>query len=106
MVNLNPQIRAQKSVHLVAGGDMVFNMWDRKFKVGSEIYYKFLEDIIPYEIENVRVNYYGENLASGYARGIDLKINGEFVKGIQSYASLSWLQTQEDIKNDYYYRIF
>ena len=61
---LNPMIRAQKSIHLVAGGDMVFNMWDRKFKVGSEIYYKFLEDIIPYEIENVRVNYYGENLAS------------------------------------------
>jgi hypothetical protein len=103
---LNPMIRAQKSIHLVAGGDMVFNMWDRKFKVGSEIYYKFLEDIIPYEIENVRVNYYGENLASGYARGIDLKINGEFVEGIQSYASLSWLQTKENIKNDFYYEYF
>ena len=103
---LNPMIRAQKSIHLVAGGDIVFNMWDRKFKVGSEIYYKFLEDIIPYEIENVRVNYYGENLASGYARGIDLKINGEFVEGIQSYASLSWLQTKEDIKNDLLLRIF
>ena len=85
---------------------MVFNMWDRKFKIGSEFYYKFLEDIIPYEIENVRVNYYGENLASGYARGIDLKINGEFVEGIQSYASLSWLQTKEDIKNDFYYEYF
>ena len=50
--------------------------------------------------------YYGENLASGYARGIDLKINGEFVEGIQSYASLSWLQTKEDIKNDFYYEYF
>ena len=99
-------IRAQKSIHLVAGGDMVFNIWDRNFEVGSEIYYKFLEDIIPYEIENVRVNYYGENLASGYARGIDLKINGEFVEGIQSYASLSWLQTKEDLKNDFYYEYF
>ena len=78
-------------------------MWNRKFKFGSEIYYKFLQDIIPYEIENVRVNYYGENLASGYARGIDLKINGEFVEGIQSYASLSWLQTKEDLSNDFYY---
>ena len=50
-------IRAQKSIHLVAGGDFVFDMWDRKFKLGTEFYYKFLSDIIPYEIENVRVNY-------------------------------------------------
>ena len=104
--SINPAIRAQKSIHIVAGGDLVFNMWDRKFKFGSEVYYKFLQDIIPYEIENVRVNYYGENLASGYARGIDLKINGEFVEGIQSYASLSWLQTKEDLSNDFYYEYF
>ena len=104
--SINPTIRAQKSIHIVAGGDLVFNMWDRNFKFGSEIYYKFLQDIIPYEIENVRVNYYGENLASGYARGIDLKINGEFVEGIQSYASLSWLQTKEDLSNDFYYEYF
>ena len=104
--SINPTIRAQKSIHIVAGGDLVFNMWDRKFKLGSEIYYKFLQDIIPYEIENVRVNYYGENLASGYARGIDLKINGEFVEGIQSYASLSWLETKEDLTNDFYYEYF
>ena len=104
--SINPAIRAQKSIHIVAGGDLVFNMWNRKFKFGSEIYYKFLQDIIPYEIENVRVNYYGENLASGYARGIDLKINGEFVEGIQSYASLSWLQTKEDLSNDFYYEYF
>ena len=104
--SINPTIRAQKSIHIVAGSDLVFKMWDRKFKFGSEIYYKFLQDIIPYEIENVRVNYYGENLASGYARGIDLKINGEFVEGIQSYASLSWLQTKEDLSNDFYYEYF
>ena len=103
---LNPLIRAQKSVHLVVGGDMIFNMWGRKFKAGTELYYKFLDDIIPYEIENVRVNYYGENNAKGYARGVDLKINGEFVKGIQSYASLSWLQTSEDIIDDGYYNYF
>ena len=103
---LNPLIRAQNSVHLVVGGDMIFNMWGRKFKAGTELYYKFLDDIIPYEIENVRVNYYGENNAKGYARGVDLKINGEFVKGIQSYASLSWLQTREDIIDDGYYNYF
>jgi len=104
--DLNPLIRAQQSIHFVVGGDLIFNMWDRKFKAGTECYYKILNDIIPYEIENVRVNYYGDNNAKGYARGIDLKINGEFVKGIQSYASLSWLQTQEDIVDDYYYNYF
>lgn len=103
---LNPMIRAQKSIHFVFGGDMVFDMWGRKFKAGSELYYKLLDDIIPYEIENVRVNYYGENNATGFARGIDFKINGEFVKGIQSYASLSWLQTKEDIIDDGYYNYF
>jgi hypothetical protein len=103
---LNPLIRAQKSIHFVAGGDLIFKMWERKFKAGTEIYYKVLDDIIPYEIENVRVNYYGENLAKGFARGIDLKINGEFVKGIQSYASLSWLQTKENLINDFYYTYF
>ena len=87
-------------------GDLIFKMWERKFKAGTEIYYKVLDDIIPYEIENVRVNYYGENLAKGFARGIDLKINGEFVKGIQSYASLSWLQTKENLINDFYYTYF
>ena len=103
---LNPSIRAQKSIHFVVGGDLVFDMWNRKFKAGTELYYKILSDIIPYEIENVRVNYYGENSGKGYARGIDLKINGEFVKGVQSYASLSWLQTEEDILNDYFYNYY
>ena len=103
---LNPQIRAQKSVHFVLGGDLILNLWDRPFKIGSECYYKLLRDIIPYEIDNIRVNYYGENKAKGYATGLDIKINGEFVKGIQSYASLSWLKTQEDIDNDYFYQYY
>ena len=81
-------------------------MWNRPFKFGSEIYYKHLSDIIPYEIDNIRVRYYGNNNAKGYATGIDLKINGEFVKGIESYASLSWLKTEEDILDDYYYNYF
>ncbi|MBM76873.1 MAG: hypothetical protein CL846_00170 [Crocinitomicaceae bacterium] len=103
---LNPQIRAQKSIHFVAGGDMIVKFWNRPFKIGSECYYKILRDIIPYEIDNIRVNYYGENKAKGYSTGLDIKINGEFVKGIQSYASLSWLKTQEDINNDHYYQYF
>ena len=100
---LNPSIRAQKSIHLVLGSEYVFDKWNRPFKIGSEIYYKYLTDIIPYKIENVRTRYFGENNAKGYARGIDLKLNGEFVPGIESYASISFLQTKEDILDDYYY---
>ena len=100
---INPEIRAQKSVHFVLGSDYTFFMWKRPFKLGAEAYYKHLTDIIPYEIDNVRIRYYGENNAKGYATGIDLKINGEFVKGIESYASLSYMKTQEDILDDYFY---
>ena len=100
--DLNPSIRAQKSIHFVLGGDYIFELWDRPFKFGGELYYKHLSDIIPYKIDNIRVRYYGNNNAKGYATGIDLKLNGEFVKGIESYASLSWLKTEEDILNDSY----
>ena len=79
--DLNPSIRAQKSIHFVLGGDYIFEAWDRPFKFGAEVYYKHLSDIIPYKIDNIRVRYYGENNAKGYATGIDLKLNGEFVKG-------------------------
>ena len=104
--NLNPTIRAQKSIHFVLGGDYIFEMWNRPFKFGTEIYYKHLSDIIPYKIDNIRVRYYGENNAKGYATGIDLKLNGEFVKGIESYASLSWMKTEEDIQDDSYWTYY
>lgn len=104
--DLNPSIRAQKSIHFVFGGDYIFKLWNRPFKFGSEIYYKHLSDIIPYKIDNIRVRYYGENNAKGYATGIDLKLNGEFVKGIESYASLSWMKTEEDILDDYYWTYY
>ena len=103
---INPEIRAQKSIHFVLGSDYTFFMWKRPFKFGAETYYKHLTDIIPYEIDNVRIRYYGENNAKGYATGIDLKINGEFVKGIESYASLSYMKTQEDILDDYFYEYY
>jgi hypothetical protein len=99
---LNPNIRAQKSIHFVFGTDYTFFMWNRSFKFTGEAYYKHLTDIIPYEIDNVRTRYYGVNNAKGYATGLDFKINGQFVNGIESYASLSFLRTYEDILDDYY----
>jgi hypothetical protein len=100
---LNPEIRAQRAIHFVLGADYLFKAWDRPFKLITELYYKHLTDLIPYEVDNVRVRYYATNNSKGYAAGIDMKLNGEFIPGIQSWASLSIMQTQEDILDDFYY---
>lgn len=94
---LNNNIKAQKAIHYVVGGDMNFNLWSRKFKFFAEAYYKRLENLIPYEIDNVRIRYYADNIAEGYATGLDMRVNGEFVKGAESWMSLGILQTQERI---------
>ncbi len=103
---INPEIRAQKSIHFIGGLDYTFFIWNRPFKFVSEIYYKHLADIIPYEVDNIRVRYYGENNAKGYATGLDMRINGQFVKNIESYASLSVMKTAEDILDDFYYTYY
>lgn len=59
--------------------------WERPFRFQTEVYYKYFSDLIPYKIDNVRILYVGENLAKGYAQGIDFKVNGEFVKGSESW---------------------
>ncbi len=100
---LNKNLRAQQSIHYVLGSDYNFKMWGRPFKLLTELYYKQLKDIVPYEIDNVRIRYYAENLSKGYATGIDTKINGEFINGLESWFSLSVMKTAEDINNDFYY---
>jgi hypothetical protein len=97
---INADIKPQRSVHLLLGGDYIFSMWDRPFKLTTEVYYKWLNDLIPYKIENVRIQYAGENIASGYAAGIDLKLNGEFVPDAESWFTASLMQTREDIVGD------
>lgn len=103
---VNKSVKAQRSAQAVIGGDWEFKVWDRPFKFISEVYYKHLYNIIPYEIENVRIRYFGENLANGYAVGADFRIYGEFVKGAESWFSLSVMQTQEDIKGDFFYNYY
>lgn len=100
---VHTDVKAQQSIHFVLASDYNFKMWNRPFKLISEAYYKALNDIIPYEIDNVRLRYFAKNNAYGYATGMDFKINGEFVKGIESWFSLSLLQTRENIRDDYYY---
>jgi hypothetical protein len=101
--NLVPGQKAQKSIHFVAGSDWNLTIWSRPFKFTSEVYYKFLDDLIPYEVDNVRIRYYANERAKGYAAGLDFKINGEFVPGVESWASISFMKTEEDLYGDYYY---
>ena len=100
---LNKDLKSQRSIHFVAGGDYIFKAWERPFKFTAELYYKDLANLVPYKVDNVRIKYSGANLAGGYAAGIDMKINGEFVRNAESWVSLSVMQTREDIEGDYYY---
>ena len=104
--NVNYDIKAQTSIHLVLTSDYNFKAWKRPFKFVAEAYYKYLDNLIPYQVDNVRIVYSAKNNARGYATGIDLKVNGDFVSGLESWASMSIMQTQEDIKDDYYYEYY
>jgi hypothetical protein len=92
---LFPAVKAQQSLQAVAGVDYSFSLWGRPLRYFTEVYYKHLWDLVPYEIENVRLRYYGENLAKGYAYGLDMRLNGEFLAGTDSWFSLSLLSTRE-----------
>lgn len=98
---LNPQIRSQHSFQVVAGADWYFTWGDRPFKFTGEAYYKHLTDLISYQIDNVRIRYSGQNDARGYAAGVDLKLNGEFVPGVESWATVSLMRTAEDLYHDF-----
>lgn len=100
--NLNNTLTAQRSEHFVLGMDMNFTAWGRPFKFVTELYYKRLTNLVPYEIDNVRLRYYAKNNAKGYAYGLDFKVNGEFVKGVDSWLSVSIMNTQEDLIDDFY----
>lgn len=101
---LNLNVKSQKSFHAILGSDFFFNMWGREnpFKLTSDIYYKYMWDVNPYEVDNVRTRYYAENMARAYAYGLDVRLNGEFVEGIQSFFKMSLMSTKEDIIGDSY----
>ncbi|MCR5644786.1 MAG: TonB-dependent receptor [Bacteroidales bacterium] len=98
--SLYPNADVQKSYQVILGSDFKFRAWGRPFILTSEAYYKYLKNVIPYDIDNVRIRYYADQKAKGYAMGLDFKINGEFVKGIDSWASLSLMRTREVIEGD------
>lgn len=97
---LNKDIKAQRSIHLVLGNDYQLKIWNRPFKMVTELYYKNYDNLIPYNMDNVRIRYTAQNNSKGYAAGFDYRIYGEFVQGVDSWASLSLMTIQEDIEGD------
>jgi hypothetical protein len=96
---VQPSVKAQKSIHFVVGNDYSFNLWKRPFKLVSEAYYKHLTDVNPYTVDNVRIRYAADNNATAFATGVDLRLNGEFVPGTESWISVGYLSTKENIDN-------
>ncbi|MTI22540.1 TonB-dependent receptor [Fulvivirga sp. RKSG066] len=98
--NLNKDLKAQKSLHVIGGLDYNFRWWNRPFKFLGEVYYKKVYDVIPYDIDNVKVRYYANNNAEAFATGIDLRVSGEFIEDTQSWFSLGILNVRENVEGD------
>lgn len=97
IIQLNSDIKSQRSYQVVLGSDFTFRAFNRPFKLSGELYYKALGDMIPYELENLKIVYSGRNETSGYAMGLDLKLFGQFVPGSDSWISFSLMKTQETL---------
>lgn len=94
---LNENIKSQRSIHFIAAADYRFKIQDRPYKATAELYYKLLGNLIPYNVNNVKIVYYGGNLCTGYTAGVDLKIYGEFVPGTDSWVSFSYMKAQQKL---------
>ena len=87
IIQLNKNLKSQRSIHVIAGGDYTFRASGRNFKVSADMYYKKLDNLNPYTVDNVKIRYYGENCAQGHAMGLDVKFFGEFVPGVRTPGS-------------------
>lgn len=96
---VNPDVKAQRSIHYVVGGDYSFKMWDRPFKFTAEAYYKSLSDVNTYTLDNVRIRYRANNDAKAFVTGLDMRLNGEFVPGTESWFSFSYMKTEENLND-------
>ncbi len=99
---VRPNVKAQQSTHIVIGHDFSFKMWKRPFKLVTELYYKDINNVNPYTIDNVRIRYKAINNAEAYAKGLDVRINGEFIPGTESWLSFGYMDTQESIDGKQY----
>lgn len=94
---LNKKIKSQQSIHFVTAFDYKFRANNQPYRFTAEAYYKALDNLVPYNVNNVKVTYYGENIASGYSLGLDLKLYGEFVPGTDSWVTLSLMSTKQKL---------
>ena len=97
IVTLNSKIKSQRSIHFVGAFDYRFRMMERPFRFTAEAYYKLMSNLVPYNVQNMKVVYYGENMAKGYVAGLDLKLFGEFVPGTDSWVTFSIMSTRQTI---------
>lgn len=97
IVRLNEKIKSQQSIQVVGAFDYKFRMADRPFRFSAEAYFKLMDNLIPYNVQNMKVVYYGENIAKGHAIGLDLKLYGEFVPGTDSWLTFSVMSTRQKI---------
>jgi hypothetical protein len=100
---VNKDLKAQKSWQITAGMDYNFKYSNRPWRLTAEAYYKNMWGVVPYDIDNVRLRYFGENMAKAYAAGLELRIFGELVKDAESWISLGFMRSREDLENDTYY---
>ncbi|MDP3311881.1 TonB-dependent receptor [Lutibacter sp.] len=99
---VNENVEAQHATHFIVGNDYSFNLWNRPFKLTSEMYFKNLTNVNTYTVDNVKIRYAATNNAKGYATGLDLRLNGEFVPGTESWVSIGFLKTEENSNSQGY----
>lgn len=97
---INSSLKAQSSLHLIAGAERVLKLWNRDFLLTTEAYYKSIWDVVAYDVENVRLRYFANNHTKAYATGADIRLSGEFIKGAESWFSLGILNTRENLGFD------
>jgi hypothetical protein len=103
---INHNIKSPRSIHFILTGDHRLNIWNRPFLFTAEAYYKKMDHFIPYEVDNLQVRYFASKVAKAYATGLDFRLSGAFVNGIDSWISVSFLKAAEDIQGDYYYNYY
>lgn len=100
--SVNTNVKAQRSWQAIAGFDYNFYSWNRVLRLTAEAYYKQITNVVPYDIDNVRLRYFGENAAKAFATGIEIRLFGEIVKDAESWVSIGFMKTKEDLENDFY----
>lgn len=100
---INESLKAQKSWQVSGGFDYNLKLLQRPARITTELYYKAMTDVVPYDIDNVRIRYFGDNMAKAYAAGAEARLFGELVKDAESWVSLGFMRTRENLQNDRYY---